>query len=329
MVGIKRLSRTLLLAALSASVTSTASNYPLHKLSDWTVYSEFGDEPMCELYSTAVHDSPSQEFPDMIRFILIWTPRKGPTLSLKGRLSANPSIRLENVDTHDSWDVTLAAPQRAITTRRVLLDGSRIDALVRNVGLGHPVAITVTDAQKTLRHVSTAIYAKTAVAMYRACVESLTAEPVKYTERPAESYFLPVRDGGCGLTQNFLSTEFPATVGLWLDDRGAQIQFARASIERTGHESRMKRRMPDRVDARQLVGESFDLFESKYYSITSAQLEELAADLSRGATRNITLTTPDGAQSTLAFGGPWGRTYAAMFGACREATFTSKPAAAR
>ncbi len=325
MVVMNRLSRYLLLVALLAAGTSTASNYPLHSLSDWTVYSEFGDEPMCELYSTAVHDSPTQEFPDMIRILLIWTPRKGPVLSLKARFAANSSIRLENADTHDAWDVTLAAPERGIATRRVLLDASSLDALVRNVGLGHPVAITVTNDQQSLRHVSSAIYAKTAVAMYRACVKSLTAEPVLYTQRPAESYFLPVSDGGCGFTQSFLTTEFPAQVRLWLDDRGAQIQFERASVDRRHHGQYKKRKMPDRVDARQLFGKSFDLFESEHYSITSAQLEALAADLSRGATRNITLTEPDGAQSILPFGGPLGRTYAAMFGACREATFSSPP----
>lgn len=324
MVGVLRLSRWILLAAAFAAGPAVASNYSPSDLSKWMAMGEYGDEPLCALYSTAVHDTIAQEFPDMINISLVWKPSKGLVMKLNGRFSKNPALRVEIVDTQEAWDATLAPPDGGMAARRVVVETSRLEALISNVGLGHPLAITVTESGKdSIRHETSAIYARISVPMYRACVQSLKAEAPPYKERPRERYWQQAADGVCGFRQIFGVTEYPAQITLLVDDRGAEIAVGRSTLTGGPHSGFKQRKKPDRVDIRQLYGETIEVLEEARYSITPAQLEELAADLSHGATRIATLTEPDGARTTLTFGGPLGRMSAAMFAACRKATFPS------
>lgn len=324
MVGVFRLACGFLLAALLAAGSAGASNYSLESLSKWDAMGEYGDEPLCALYSTAIHDTPAQEHPDMINISLVWKPSKGLVMKFNGRFPANPALRVESVGTRDAWDVTLAAPEGGMAARRVVLEASSLDTLIRNVGLGHTMAITVKDGDKVpVRHETSRVYARIAVPMYHACVKALTDEPVRYTEKPQDRYGEPGADGACGFTQGFDLGQYPAAISLLVDDRGAEIVVGRTTTTGGPHGGFKHRKKPDRVDASQIYGETFEVLEEERYPLTPAQLEELAADLSRGATRNVTFTEPGGARTAFTFGGPLGKPSAAMFAACRKATFSA------
>lgn len=117
--------------------------------------------------------------------------------------------------------------------------------------------------------------------------------------------------------------DFPVFVYLFDDGDGGEFIFLRELRAGGHHRALQERRIPDRVDARQLFLRDFDLAEEFRYDISPEQLDELTADLSAGRAREFSLTTPDGNESTLTVGGTLVRPAGATFAACRK---TSKSA---
>jgi hypothetical protein len=288
----------------------------------WFARSEFGKEPTCALFGRTAVDLQTA-----MSVTVGWTASEGVLVRLNGNLSGIPSVVLESVGTNDRWNVAVDhLRQPEFAARPIVISAGDLDRLIDNLGLGHGLAITVTHAGKApLRYLDAPGDRKVAVAMYRACVKSITASPPPaYSKWPGMYLFQMVDGGQCGFRQIFSERSFSPYISLWVNERGGRIAFMRETFERKPHGRIGKRRKtPDRVNAEPLFGQTFDLVENFEYDLTLPQVDTLAADLARGVARDVVMTSPDGESLILGFGGPYSKASAAMLAACREVEFGS------
>ncbi len=291
----------------------------------WFARSELGKEPACALFGRTAVDLQTA-----MSVSVVWTASEGPLVWLNGSLSGIPSVSIESVGTNDRWQVTfdkLGEPGYA--ARHAVISAGDLDRLLDNIGLDHGLAITVAHPGKApLRYLDAPGDRKAAVAMYRACVKSLSeSPPPSYAQWPGMTLFQMADDGQCGFRHIFSGRPFPPYITLWVSEQGGRIAFMRETVERKPHGRIGKRRKtPDRVDAAALFGETFDLVENYEYDLTLPQVDALAADLARGMARNVVMTSPEGEPLILGFGGPYSKASAAMLAACREVKFSSAEA---
>jgi len=286
----------------------------------WFARSEFGEEPTCVLYGRAAVDSHT-----MMRVNIVWTASKRALLWLNGRLSGVPGVSVESVGTEDRWRLVfdkLGEPGYA--ARHAVIGADDLDKLIDNLGRGHGLAISVPQRQGLpSRYVDEPGDRRVAVAMYRACVESMTRDPPpRYSKWPSMYLFQAVDDNQCGFRHIFSDRSFPPYITLWVDSTQGRIAIERQVIEATSHgEVKRRRKTPDRVNAEALFGTRFDLVEHFDYELTMPQVDAIAADLERGAERKVVMTSPEGESLILQFGGIYAKASAAMLAACREVKF--------
>jgi hypothetical protein len=255
-----------------------------------------------------------------------WNAHDGVVLWLKGRLDEAPSVHLEFEGSVDTWKVVVARQEPHYDGRHASLEASVAAGLLRNLELGHALTIVVSfDNGASLRYRVPASGAQIGVPMYRACIKSVTEHPPSYLFPPARpflgSYLASER---CEFGQIIELHHIPLFVALSEDAHGGRMFFQRVLESENFEGPHWTRKPPDRIEAQALFGQSFDLVEEYRYQISIDQLNELAADLARGATRRFGLTTRQGERSTLKFGGPLGMPFAAMFAACRQAKLSSR-----
>jgi hypothetical protein len=288
----------------------------------WFARSEFGEEPTCALFGRTAVDLQTA-----MSVTVVWTASEGTLVRLNGSLSGIPSVMIESVGTDDRWTVAVDhLRQPEFAARPIVISAGDLDRLIDNIGLGHGLAITVTHSGKPpLRYLDAPGDGRVAVAMYRACVKSISENPPpRYSKWPGMYLFQMVDHGECGFRQIFSDRSFPPYISLWVSEQGGRIAFMRETVERKPHGRIVKRRKtPDRVNSEALFGQTFDLVESFEYHLTLPQVDTLAADLARGVARNVVMTSPDGESLILGFGGPYSKASAAMLAACREVEFGS------
>jgi hypothetical protein len=288
----------------------------------WFARSEFGKEPTCALFGRTAVDLQTA-----MSVAVVWTASEGTLVRLNGSLSGIPSVMLESIGTNDRWNVAVDhLRQPEFAARPIVISTRDLDRLIDNLGLGHRLAITVTHAGKApLRYLDAPGDQKVAVAMYRACVKSISeSPPPRYSKWPG-MYLFQIADGSqCGFRQIFSERSFSPYITLWVSEQGGSIAFMRETVERKPHGRVGKRRKtPDRVNAEALFGQTFDLVESFEYVLTLPQVDTLAADLARGVARKVVMTSPGNESLILEFGGPYSKVSAAMLAACREVNFGS------
>src|SRR5690348_3328389 len=216
------------LAVISAMVSLPASS----GIGDeWFARSELGPEPTCALFGRAAVE------PRMSMSIsIVWTSTEGALLWLNGSLSGKPSVRLESVGTADQWSVTFdKRGEPGYAARHVVISAGDLDKLIDNLGRGHELAITVTygDGLPT-RYSDTAHDRALAVAMYRACVKSLSENPPpRYSHWPGMYLFQIVDDEECGFRHIFSDRDFSPFITLWSGATSGRISFERQTIETT------------------------------------------------------------------------------------------------
>ncbi len=288
----------------------------------WFARSEFGKEPTCALFGRTAVDLQTA-----MSVTVGWTASEGALVRLNGSLSGIPSVLLESVGTNDRWNVAVDhLRQPEFAARPIEISAGDLDRLIDNLGLGHELVITVTHPGKApLRYLDTPGDRKVAVAMYRACVKSISeSPPPRYSKWPGMYLFQLVDDGQCGFRHIFSDRSFSPYISLWVSEQGGRIAFMRETVETKPHGRIGKRRKtPDRVNSEALFGQTFDLVESFEYDLTLPQVDTLAADLARGVARNVVMTSPEGESLILGFGGPYSKASAAMLAACREVKFGS------
>lgn len=285
----------------------------------WFARSEFGEEPTCALFGRGSADPQT-----LIRITIVWTASEGALLRLNGRLSGTPSVKLESVGTPDQWQLTLDRPRPGMAARDVVIGMRDLDTLVANLGREHGLAITVSQpGQPPLRYLDDPGDRKIAVAMYRACIESMTRDPPpRYSKWPGMYLGQVVDDTQCGFRHVFADRSFAPHITLWVDATRGRIASYREVIEATSHGKVIgRRKTPDRVNAEALFGTRFDLVESFEFELTLPQVDAIAADLERGAARKVVMTSPEGDSLILPFGGIYAKASAAMLAACREVKF--------
>jgi hypothetical protein len=286
----------------------------------WFARSEFGEEPTCALFGRTKVDVQTA-----MSISVVWTAGGGPLVWLNGNLARIPSVEIESVGTDDRWTVTfdkLGEPGYA--ARHAVIGAGDLDRLIDNIGLDRALAITVAHAGKApLRYLDAPDDRRVAVAMYRACVKSITSRPPPpYSKWPGMYLFQIADDRECGFRQIFSERSFPPYITLWVSEQGGRIAFMRELVEAKPHGRITKRRkIPDRVNAETLFGHTFELVENFEYPLTLPQVEALAADLARGVARKVVMTSPEGESMILGFGGPYSKASAAMLAACRETKF--------
>ena len=281
----------------------------------------FDRGPTCLLYP------PDDIDPSEFYLTFEWNAREGSDLWVMRRPVEIASVRLESEGGGDSWAITLDPPNpRLDGRRRALLESKVAASILHSLELGRALnAVVSADNGASTRYHISAQGAQITVPMFRACMKSVTDDPPSYLFQPKRE-FLGSHMGGerCQFGQIIYLGANPVLVSLDAMADGGEIGFHRGLIAENPHGPFTKRKTPDRIDAQPLFGKSFDLVEDYRYDITTEQLNELATDLSRGTTRKFSLTTPGSDKSTLKFGGPLGKHFAAMFAACRTARFAEK-----
>lgn len=285
--------------------------------SAWFARSEFGAEPTCALFGRTMVD------PRTAMSVSIgWTAGEGSLVRLNGDLSGIPSVLLESVGTNDRWNVTVDhVRQPEFAARPIVIGAGDLDRLIDNIGRDHALAITVAHSGKSpLRYLDAPDDRKVAVAMYRACMKSLSENPPPaYSKWPGMYLFQMVDGGQCGFRHIFSDRPFQPYITLWVSEQGGRMAFMRETVMTKPHGRIVKRRKtPDRVNAEALFGNTFELVENYEYPLTVTQVEALAADLARGVARKVVMTSPEGETLVLGFGGPYSKASAAMLAACRE-----------
>jgi hypothetical protein len=277
----------------------------------WIARSEFADDIICTLSTSA-----RGEGTDTVGLFFVWTRANGLVLNLWGKPLGRPAIRVESVGGEQAWNV-------AFDERRVLLAGAEANALVRDVSQGRHVALTLTYLDKqSERYGTNSGFARISVAMYDACVKSLTDEPPNYAGFPGYYLFQISSFDDCGFRQAIDAGKFPLYVTLWAGADHGEVTITRETVISSPHgRLKARRTQPDRVDARPLFGKTLDLMAEANYEITLEQTNMLAADLLQGRARDVPVESPTGEKLVLQFGGALSKASAAMFDACRTATF--------
>jgi hypothetical protein len=282
----------------------------------WVARSEFADEITCSLSNDARGADTSA-----VQLFFVWTRATGPVLNLWGKPLGRPRIRIESPGAEHVWNV-------AFDERRVLLAGDEATALVRDISRGQTVALTLTYPDRPPeRYETNRGFARISVAMYDACVKSLTTDPPDYRGFPGYYLFQISSFDHCGYRQTFEAGKFPVYVTLWAAADRGEVTITRDTVLITPHRRlKARRTQPDQVDARTLYGQPLDLMAEANYGITLEQTNLLAADLLHGRARSLIVETPGSGTFVLQFGGALSRASAAMFAACRAATFAAASA---
>jgi hypothetical protein len=300
-----------------AQVLHAAEPQPLWAQSWRPELGFFDDGPTCLL------DPPESISPDGFYLNFSWNARGGSVLWINWRTNNTPAVRLESDGSGDSWAITLEPWDSRYNGRRALLDSRVAGGILRSLELGHALTVVLSvDGAESQRYHVPAHGARIGVPMYQACIRSVIDDPPRYLFDPGRPFMGSYKAGErCEFTQIIRLQIIPLMVTLSADTDGAGgvLRFERPTRAYDPHGPLHTRETPDRIEAQPLFGPAFDLVEDFRYDITAGQLDELGAGLSRGETRKFSLTTPQGRQSTLTFGGKLGKPFAAMFAACRQA----------
>jgi len=281
----------------------------------------FDDGPTCLL------NPPDGISPSGLYLSFYWSARDGSVLWLNWREKKNPSVRLVSEGSGDSWAITVEPFDSDYDGRRVLLDSRVASEILRSLELGHALTVVVSlDGVESQRYHVPARGAQLGVPMYQACIGSVADDPPRYLFAPERQFLGSYKASErCEFTQIIELQKISLTVTLsaHTDRDGGELLFERPTVTHHPHGPLRTRKTPDRVEAQPLFGPSFDLVEKFRYDISADQLNALGAELSRGLTRKFSLTTPEARKSTLTFGGRFGKPFAAMFAACRQARITT------
>ena len=317
--------RASILAAALAVTSSLAlaqadpTPEPARPPGSWRAYVGYHDQPTCQLFAPGVGDTAKG-----LVLVPYWNAKEGWALWFLTHLKGIQSVRFESQDAPGSWDVTLEPERADYHGRRAFLQPAAADSMLRNLELGQALRMTVTienEAPLTFRIPMNG--AQFAAPMYRACVKSMTDDPPPGYLLQPDAIFraYAIDDGRCEFWQLIEHGRFPVIVTLHAGADRGEVVIGRETKTRDPHRAYKERTDPDRVDAKQLFGPSFDLLETFRYDLTLAQLDELARELARGKTRALWFTNKAGKRSELEFGGRWGEPTAAMFAACRTVRF--------
>jgi hypothetical protein len=281
----------------------------------------FDDGPRCLLNGPEAEGTPGRTF----HYSFYWRASEGHVLWLKVRHEEFPAVHVESGE-GERWPVTVEPLDPRKDGRQARLPARVADGMLRSLEQGRPLTMVLTFGDGTaLRYRVPTPGAEFAMPMFRACVKSLTDEPVEYVFTPKVRYLGSFEAyKRCSFGQLVERGHFPVLVSMRADGDGGEMLFQRPVKSQTPHGPFRQRKTPDRIEARQLYGQEFELVEESRYGISTYQVNELAADFSRGATREFSLTTPEGKKSTLVFGGTLGKPFAAMFAACRKARESTK-----
>ena len=278
----------------------------------------YHDPPSCQLYSTGVGDRKKG-----LVLAPYWNARDGWALWVLTHNQDMKTMRLEFPGTADAWDVPLEPAREDFHGRRAFLTPALSDSILRSLEKGQALSISVTyESGPPLQALFEMNSARYAAPMYRACVQSLIDDPPTY-RKPPFAVFSAAADpvDRCDFWHLIEFGNFSVTVELRSDAKGAEVIVGRATESGGHHERYRRRKVPDRLDARELFGPSVDLVDSYRYHITLQQLHELTGALVRGETRTLAFTEQSGRKSDVKFGGRWGKPTAAMFVACRKLKF--------
>ena len=250
-----------------------------------------------------------------------WTAKEGWALWFLTHLKGIQFIRFESQGI--PWDVRLEPERPDYHGRRAFLQPAVADSMLRNLELGHALSMTVTIEDESQLNFRIPMHgAQFAAPMYRACVKSLIDDPPSYLFQPDAVFRAYANDDGrCEFWHLIELERIPVKVSLLAGAERGEVVIERDLASRDHHGPYQKREVPERVDAKQLFGPSFDLFETFRYDISMAQLDELARDFVQGKTRTLWLTKKSGKKTEVEFGGRWGKPTAAMFAACRTVRF--------
>ena len=315
--------RASILVAALAITSSTAlaqtdqSPLPIQPPASWRAFAAYNDQPTCQVFAPGVGDGTKG-----LVLVPYWKTKEGWNLWFLTHLKGIQAVRFESQGI--PWDVTLEPERPDYHGRRASLEPAVADSMLRDLELGHALSMTVTienEAPLSFRIPTNG--AQFAAPMYRACVKSMVGDPPPaYLFQPEAIFRANAIDGGrCEFWQLIEHGRFPVSVTLRAGADRGEVVIGRATKTQDPHRSYKERTDPDRVDAKQLFGPSFDVLETFRYDITLPQLDELARELARGKTRALWFTNKAGKRSELEFGGRWGEPTAAMFAACRTVRF--------
>jgi hypothetical protein len=302
-------------------VAQTVSPATDREPESWRPMAGYSDQPFCQLYAPHIGDSQRG-------FVLVpyWNARQGWALWFLTHQKEIRSVRFEAPGTQDAWEVALEPATEDFHGRYALLEPDVADSMLRSLEQGHAWSASVRyEGLPPLDSPIPTRGASIGAAMYRACVQSLRDDsPPKYLFEPQVVFRAFAQDTDrCGFWQLIELERIPVQVSLLADTDGATVTIARELASRRPHGPFQEREVPDRVDATQLFGSSFDLAETFDFRITKAQLEVLGLELAQGKSRALWLTSKAGKKAKVEFGGKWGKPTAAMFAACRKARRTA------
>jgi hypothetical protein len=286
---------------------------PVQPPESWRAFVGYHDRPTCQLYAPGVGDSSKG-----LVLVPNWKAKEGWKLWFLTHLKGIQSVRFESQGI--PWDVNLEPESADYHGRHAFLEPAVADSMLRDLELGHALNMTVTIENETPLSFRIPMNgAQFAAPMYRACVKSMIDDPPPwYLFQPFAIFRAYASDDGrCEFWQLIEHGRFPVRVTLYAAADRGEVVIERDTETRDPHRSYQERKDPDRVDAKQLFGPSFDLLRTFRYDITLAQLDEIARELARGETRALWFTNKAGKQTELEFGGRWGEPTAAMFAACR------------